>query len=81
MRYFKLRWLSDKPSDAELLTHLNRTLGSLGVTLGNIRVNKGVVSSNNKWSEKLRGALALKWQFTAKVTSTKKGLESVDVKS
>ena len=81
MRYFKINWLGEHPSDSEIQVHLKKILGSLGITLGGVRVNQGIVSSNNSWSEKLRGALALKWQFTAKVSSTKKGLKSINIKS
>ena len=74
MRYIRIKWLGEKPSDKEVFVHLSRMLGQLAVAKSKLRVDT-VVSCENAWVNKVRGALALKWQFTAKVAGTKKALK------
>lgn len=74
MRYMKINWLSEKPRDNEIMAHLEKSLGLMGMTLSKVKITNGVIHSDNAWAFRVRGALSLKWQFTARVSSTKKGL-------
>lgn len=73
MRYIHVKWLGKPPSDRDVFVHLSRMLGQLGVTQSRLRVD-GTISCENSWVGKVRGALALKWQFTMTVAGTKKSL-------
>jgi len=74
MRYMRIKWLCEKPRDDEIISHLEKSLGLMGVTLAKVKLKDGVIHASNAWAMRVRGALSLKWQFTAKVSSTKKGL-------
>lgn len=74
MRYIQPDWFGDSPTDKEVFHYLRDFLGTLGVVKARVRVDKGVVRCSNKWLDRTRGALALKWQFRARVSGTKKGL-------
>jgi len=74
MRYMKVKWLGETPKDDEIMGHLEKGLGLRGITLAKVKIKNGVIHSSNAWTLKVRGALSLKWQFTARVSSTKKGL-------
>jgi hypothetical protein len=73
MRYMRIKWLGGKPSDRDVFVHLSRILGRLAVAESKLRVD-GTITCENEWVDRVRGALALKWQFTARVSGTKKAL-------
>ena len=74
MRYIKVEWLGERPTDRDVFVHLLRMLGKLGVTESRLRVD-GIIACENAWLNKVRGALALKWQFRVKkISGTKKAL-------
>ena len=75
MRYMLVEWLGEKPADREVLSHLFQLLGRLGIVESKLRVQGDVVACENAWLDKVRGALALRWQFRVKkLTGTKKSL-------
>ncbi|MBD3263427.1 hypothetical protein GF374_03555 [Candidatus Woesearchaeota archaeon] len=74
MRYIKPEWFGDSPTDKEVFHYLNDFLGTMGVVKARVRVEHGVVRCSNTWLDRVRGALALRWQFRASLSGTKKGL-------
>ncbi len=70
MRHIKLFFAGEPPSDRELYEQLRRAIGLHGLINGEVRVRDGIVSCNRKWVGKVKGALALKWQFRALVSGT-----------
>ena len=65
MRYMKLEWLGDEPDKQTLVAYIRHMFGEIGLVESNFKVLKegGLVGCETKWVEKIRGALALKWQF------------------
>lgn len=75
MRYMKIEWLGDKPGEPEIAAHLKMMLGKTGFLESGFRISEGILACENAWLDKVRGALALKWQFLVeKVGSTKKSV-------
>ncbi|MBR9689877.1 MAG: hypothetical protein GOV01_03210 [Candidatus Altiarchaeota archaeon] len=81
MRHLKFNWLCSEPTDKEIFKHLQDFLGVQGVIASGLRVSQGLVSCENSWLQKVRGAMALKWQFNARVSGTKKSLNSLDIEA
>lgn len=75
MRYMRIDWLGNGPSEAEIIAHLAAVLGKTGFLASGFRIVEGILACENAWLDKVRGALALKWQFhVERVSSTKKSV-------
>ena len=75
MRYFLVHWLGERPRDDEVVHHLKRFLGEADFLASGFRIFDGTLACENRWLQKIRGALALRWQFrVTKVGSTKKSV-------
>ncbi len=73
MRYFLIDWQKGEPTESEIFTHVRKMIGEQGVAESKFFVKDGLIGTSNKWAEKIRGALALKWQFKIKkISGTKK---------
>ena len=63
MRYMALKWFGEKPAKEEIYEHVKKVFGLVGFSRSNFRVMGEIIACDRKWVEKVRGALALKWQF------------------
>ena len=75
MRYMRLKWIDGRPSEAEIAAHLKLILGKTDFLSSGFRIVEGILACENAWLDKVRGALALKWQFQVeRVSATKKSV-------
>ncbi|HDR53528.1 MAG TPA: hypothetical protein ENN60_02550 [archaeon] len=75
MRYMKIEWLKDEPNSKTLVAYIRHMFGELGLVESGFKVfqGEGLVGCETPWLEKIRGALALKWQFkVTNVSGTRK---------
>ncbi len=73
MRYLRVEWLSQKPDSRELADYIRHMFGKMGLIESKFRVIDGLLACENAWVDKIKGALALKWQFkTVKISGTRK---------
>ena len=79
MRYFLIDWGKNIPSEQEIFNHVQKMFGKIGIVESKFFAKDGLVGCENIWADKIRGALALKWQFKIKKISgtRKKTLQSV----
>ncbi|MBR9681443.1 MAG: hypothetical protein GOV00_01450 [Candidatus Altiarchaeota archaeon] len=77
MRYLRVEWLGRKPDNKELVDYLRHMFGKMGLIESKFRVVEDLLACEAVWVEKIRGALALKWQFNVlKIGGTQKGARS-----
>ena len=74
MRYMKIEWLDKAPEKDELTAYIKHMFGKMGLVESKFTVTpEKLVGCEPQWLERIRGALALKWQFkVTKISGTKK---------
>jgi hypothetical protein len=69
MRYLNIDWGKDGPADSEIYSHTVKVIGTAGAADSKLMVKSGLVGCENNWVDKVRGALALRWQLRIKKIS------------
>ena len=78
MRYIAVEWVGKKPDEKEVYEHVQKVLGIIGFVDSKFRIVNGILACDRKWVDKVRGALALRWQFRVKkISGTLKKAKSV----
>ena len=66
-------WVGDVPAESEIFNHIKQMFGTIGVVESRFFAKEGLIGCETEWVERIRGALALKWQFKVKkISGTKK---------
>jgi len=74
VRYIVVEWMEKKPDDREVYRQVAKVLGEIGLARSEFKLLNGVIACDRKWVDKVRGALALRWQFRVKkISGTLKG--------
>ena len=69
----RIEWLGRKPDTEELVDYIQHMFGKMGLIESKFRVIDELLACETAWVDKIKGALALKWQFkTVKLSGTQK---------
>ncbi len=73
MRYLRIEWIGKEPDSKEIYSHIRNVLGITGFVLSKFCIVEGLIACDRKWVDRVRGALAIRWQFRVlKISGTKK---------
>ncbi|MBR9679961.1 MAG: hypothetical protein GOU99_02845 [Candidatus Altiarchaeota archaeon] len=73
MRYLKLEFRDEWPTDKELVEQVRQAIGQLGLADSQFKIVDGLIACERGWTDRIIAVLSLKWQFkTKKISGTMK---------